>query len=104
MPWYAKGLAAAVVAYAFSPIDLIPDFIPLVGLVDDLVLVPLGVVVVRALVPKDVLAECRSRAETVFRDGKPVSWLGAAFIVAAWLLLAAGAILLARRVLWRAAP
>jgi uncharacterized membrane protein YkvA (DUF1232 family) len=60
-PWYARWLGVAVVAYALSPIDLIPDFIPVLGLLDDLVIVPLGLLVVRALVPKAVLAEHRAR-------------------------------------------
>ena len=100
VPWYAKALAAAVVAYAFSPIDLIPDFIPVVGYLDDLVLVPLGVFAVRAMIPAAVLAECRERAETALERGRPVSVLGAAVVVVIWLVLAALGILLARRWLW----
>ena len=63
MPWYAKALAAFVVAYALSPIDLIPDFIPVVGLLDDLVVVPLGIVAARRMIPAPVLADCRARAD-----------------------------------------
>ena len=100
VPWYAKALAAAVVAYAFSPIDLIPDFIPVVGYLDELVLVPLGVLAVRAMIPAAVLAECRERAETALEPGRPASVLGAAIIVVIWLALAALGILLARRWLW----
>ena len=100
VPWYAKALAAGVVAYAFSPIDLIPDFIPVLGYLDELVLVPLGVLAVRALIPAAVLAECRERAETALEQGRPVSVLGAAIIVVIWLALAALGILLARRWLW----
>ena len=100
VPWYAKVLAAGVVAYAFSPIDLIPDFIPVVGYLDELVLMPLGVLAVRALIPAAVLAECRERAETALGQGRPVSVLGAAIIVVIWLALAALGILLARRWLW----
>ncbi len=62
-PWYARALAAAVAAYALSPIDLIPDFIPVIGYLDDLVIVPLGVAAVMRLVPGEVLTECRQRAE-----------------------------------------
>ena len=100
VPWYAKALAAAVVAYAFSPIDVIPDFIPVVGYLDDLVLVPLGVFAVRAMIPAAVLAECRERAETALERGRPVSVLGAAVVVVIWLVLAALGVLLARRWLW----
>ena len=64
-PWYARALGIAVTAYAVSPIDLIPDFIPVLGLLDDLVIVPLGVLAVRALIPDEVLAEHRARAGLV---------------------------------------
>jgi len=62
-PWYAKALGIAVIAYALSPIDLIPDFIPVIGWIDDLLLVPLGLLAVRAMIPKDVLEEYRARAD-----------------------------------------
>src|SRR5688572_5779949 len=78
VPWYAKALAAVVVAYAFSPIDLIPDFIPVIGYLDDIVLIPLGVLAVRAMIPADVLAECRDRATRL--ESAPTSWLAAAVI------------------------
>lgn len=84
-PWYAKLLVAAIVAYAFSPIDLIPDFIPVLGLLDDLVLIPLGIWLAIRLVPETVLAECRSRAQ---ERGKRVSRVAGAVIVAIWLTLA----------------
>src|SRR5919199_5573111 len=61
-PWYAKLIAAAVVAYALSPLDLIPDFVPVLGYLDDLILVPLGIALVLRLVPTEVLADCRERA------------------------------------------
>ncbi len=84
-PWYAKLLVAGIVAYAFSPIDLIPDFIPVLGLLDDLVLIPLGILLAIRLVPADVLAECRARAQ---ERRKRVSRLAGAVIVAIWLTLA----------------
>jgi uncharacterized membrane protein YkvA (DUF1232 family) len=90
VPWYAKALAAGIVGYAFSPIDLIPDFIPVLGYLDDLVLLPLGIVAVRAMIPAAVLAECRERAWRL--EGKPRNWIAAVFIVAIWLGLAAAAI------------
>lgn len=86
VPWYAKVAAACVVAYALSPIDLIPDFIPVLGYLDDLVLVPLGVWLVVRLIPADVLVECRARAHRVSRRAR--SWVAAAVIVGIWLLLA----------------
>ena len=73
VPWYAKLLAAAVVAYALSPIDLIPDFIPILGYLDDVVIVPLGIALTLRLVPPDVLEECRARARAELASGRPVS-------------------------------
>lgn len=87
VPWYAKALAACVVAYACSPIDLIPDPIPILGYLDDLVLIPLGVLAVRALIPEAVLEDCRVRARQL--DTKPRNWVAAGFILMLWLLLAA---------------
>ena len=86
-PFAAKAVAAAVVAYAFSPIDLIPDFIPVLGYLDDLILLPLGVWIVLKLVPGDVLEECRAQATRWLEEkkAKPRSYLGAALIVALWL-------------------
>src|SRR6266511_3919668 len=63
-PWYARALAAAVVAYALSPFDLIPDFVPVLGYLDDMVIVPLGIALALRLVPADVLSECRERARS----------------------------------------
>lgn len=88
-PWYAKLIVACVVAYAFSPIDLIPDFIPVLGLLDDLLLVPLGIAVAIKLIPTEVLAECRARAQEAEAAAKPVSRAAAAVIVGVWVLLAA---------------
>lgn len=88
-PWYAKLLAAGVVAYAFSPIDLIPDFIPVLGYLDDLVLIPIGIALAIKLIPATVLDECRMRAEDMARNGKPVNRIAAAIIIAIWIALAA---------------
>jgi uncharacterized membrane protein YkvA (DUF1232 family) len=87
VPWYAKAVGVCVVAYALSPIDLIPDFIPVLGLLDDLVLVPLGLLLVVHLIPPDILAEHRIAAASVVE--RPVSRAGAAAIVAVWMLAAA---------------
>jgi len=62
IPWHAKALAGLVVAYAVSPIDLIPDFIPVIGYLDDVILVPLGIALVLRMIPREVMAECRARA------------------------------------------
>jgi uncharacterized membrane protein YkvA (DUF1232 family) len=85
-PWYAKLLAGCVVAYAFSPIDLVPDFIPVLGYVDDALLVPLGVALVLRLLPADVVAECRAEASR--RTSKPISRVGAVAVVLVWVGLA----------------
>jgi len=87
-PWCAKLLVAGIVAYACSPIDLIPDFIPVLGYLDDLVLIPLGIALAIQLVPHVVLVECRARAQAAIQDGKPVSWVAGAIIVVLWLVLA----------------
>ncbi|HOG46178.1 MAG TPA: DUF1232 domain-containing protein [Anaerolineae bacterium] len=88
LPRYAKALAAVVVAYAFSPIDLIPDLIPVLGYLDDLVLVPLGIALVLRLTPAPVIAACRAQAQARLAQGRPTNWLAAAVIVAIWLLVA----------------
>lgn len=85
-PWYAKALAALVVAYAFSPVDLIPDFVPVLGYLDDLILVPAGVALTLRLVPPDVLEACRAEATELIARGKPVSRVGAAIVVGLWIL------------------
>lgn len=83
VPWYVRLLAAAVAAYALSPIDLIPDFIPFIGYLDDLVIVPAGVMLVRALIPRQILEEYRARAEQVNR--LPYLRLGAIIVAIIWL-------------------
>jgi uncharacterized membrane protein YkvA (DUF1232 family) len=86
-PWYAKAFALAIAAYALSPIDLIPDFIPVIGYLDEVILLPLAIMLAVRLVPPDLMAEHRAAAAEAER--KPVSRAGAAFIVAVWLLAAA---------------
>ena len=86
-PWHAKALALAVAAYALSPIDLIPDVIPVLGYLDDLLIVPLGILAVTKLLPGDVLAECRAAAEAAGQ--RPRSLVGAAAIILLWLAAAA---------------
>ena len=84
-PWYAKLLVAGIVAYACSPIDLIPDFVPVLGYLDDLVLLPLGIALAMRLVPPAVLVECRARAQATLQNGKHISWVAGAMIVVIWL-------------------
>lgn len=87
-PWYAKLLVAAIVAYAFSPIDLIPDFVPVLGYLDDLILIPIGIALSIKCVPHQVLAECRAQVQENIQKGKPVSRVAGAVIVVIWLVLA----------------
>jgi uncharacterized membrane protein YkvA (DUF1232 family) len=88
-PWYAKVLVFLVVAYAVSPIDLIPDFIPVLGLLDDLLLLPLGIALALKLVPPAVMQECRARAAENRSGSEAAGRVGAALVVSAWLLIAA---------------
>ncbi len=85
VPWYAKATAGAVAAYALSPIDLIPDFIPIVGYLDDLLIVPVGIMLAIKLVPVNLMQEFREEA---MRREKPVSRAGLAFMIALWALAA----------------
>ncbi len=87
-PWHARLWAALVVAYAFSPIDLIPDFIPILGYLDDLVLLPLGVALALKLIPAEVMADSRAKADAVMAGGKPVNRVAGAVIIALWIGLA----------------
>ena len=90
VPWYAKVIVACVVAYALSPIDLIPDFVPILGYLDDLILIPAGISVALRLIPSEVIQACREKARVELeRHGKPKSWLAAGCIILIWLSVAA---------------
>ena len=84
-PWYAKALALCVVAYAFSPIDLIPDPIPVLGYLDDIVLIPLGIALTLRLIPDEVMVDARARATE--GSMKPASWIAAGLIIGCWVAL-----------------
>ena len=99
VPWYAKAFAAGVVAYAFSPLDLIPDFVPILGYLDDLILLPLGIALALKMIPPAVMAESRIKAQETLSGERPRNWIVGGIIVAIWLLLAALAVFLAVR-LW----
>jgi uncharacterized membrane protein YkvA (DUF1232 family) len=93
VPWYARLIAACTVAYLFSPIQLIPSFIPVVGFVDDLIVLFVGVKLLRKIIPPDVLTECRQLAEAADREKKEVvrstaSAIGFAAVVSLWLAVA----------------
>ena len=88
VPWYARLMAACVVGYAFSPIDLIPDPIPILGYLDDLVIVPVGVWLTLNMIPKGIMAECREKAHSEIQKRKPTNWLAAGIIISIWIALA----------------
>lgn len=99
VPLYAKLFAALVVGYAFSPIDLIPDPIPVLGYLDDLILIPLGVALAVRMIPEDVLSENRRKAREMMERGeRPVSRRAAAAIVVLWLAVVALAVLVVARI------
>ena len=87
VPWYAKALAAVVAGYALSPLDLIPDFIPVVGYLDDLILVPLGTVIVIRLIPTEIMAEHRTTAAAA--QDRPVTRVAAVAIICVWAVVLA---------------
>ncbi len=87
-PWYAKALGACVISYALSPIDLIPDFIPILGYVDELLLLPLGIAAVRRMIPPAILADCRLKAKEASIQRKGKNWIVAGIIIVIWIVLA----------------
>lgn len=93
VPWYAKALLAVIVGYVISPIDLIPDFIPVLGALDDLVLVPLGIAAAVKLIPTPVWEECRAKGRVLSDTAGPKSWLAGAIVVAIWVLILAAVVL-----------
>lgn len=88
-PLYAKLLVAGIVAYALSPIDLIPDFVPVLGYVDDLVLLPLGIALAIRMIPGPILEECRERSREAFAGDRPISWIAAIVVAGVWISLTA---------------
>ena len=87
-PWYAKALAAMTVGYALSPIDLIPDFIPVLGYLDDIIILPVMIALTIKLIPKDVFEHCKAESETIWTEGKTKKWYYAIPIVIIWILVA----------------
>ena len=87
VPWYAKVVYACTVGYALSPIDLIPDFIPVLGYLDDLIIVPAGLTLAKKLIPEEVMSQCRSKAEMQMNQKEPKNYVAAAIIIAIWLSL-----------------
>ncbi|MEE3954512.1 YkvA family protein [Peribacillus frigoritolerans] len=93
VPWHAKVFTACVVAYAFSPIDIIPDFIPILGYLDDVILVPIGIMIALKMIPKSVLTDCEDKAEEMMKNGKPKNWIVGSLIVMIWVLIIIWAII-----------
>jgi len=87
VPWHARVAAAVVVAYALSPIDLIPDPIPVLGYLDDRILIPLGIALVIKLIPAEVLQDCREKAALTMKAGKPKNWVAGGIIILIWVCL-----------------
>lgn len=87
VPWYAKAFIACVVGYALSPVDLIPDFIPVLGYLDDIVLLPIGIWLALKMIPPAVLAECRQQALERLNTDRPQSVAATAVVIAVWILL-----------------
>ena len=92
VPWYAKALLAVIVGYVISPIDLIPDFIPVLGALDELVLVPFGIAAAVKLIPKPVWEECRAKGRALSGCAGPKSWLAGAVVIVIWVLVLAGVV------------
>ena len=97
-PWYAKFFAALTVVYALSPIDLVPDFIPVLGYLDDLIILPALVALTIKFIPDDVFEEYRKQAQDMWQDGKPKKWYYAIPILLVWLVIIA---LLVKLILFR---
>ena len=87
VPWYAKVFVGCIVGYAFSPIDLIPDFIPVLGYLDDLILLPLGITLALRMIPAKVLKECRTKAKETLNKDIHKNWTAALVIITIWLLI-----------------
>jgi uncharacterized membrane protein YkvA (DUF1232 family) len=87
VPWYVKLFTACIVAYAFSPIDLIPDFIPILGYLDDVIILPLGIMFALKMIPKDVISDCEVKANEMMKNGKPKNWIVGSLIIFIWSVL-----------------
>ena len=89
VPWYSKAIIIFTVAHTFSPIDLIPDFIPVLGYLDDLIITPLGIWLALKTIPDDVLTECREEAQKLLDQDRPTNWFAAGIIITIWIVILA---------------
>jgi uncharacterized membrane protein YkvA (DUF1232 family) len=87
VPWYAKLFTAVIIGYALSPIDLIPDFIPVLGFLDDLILIPIGIKIALKMIPNHVMEKCREQAVELERSSLGSSWIAAIIILGLWVLI-----------------
>lgn len=87
VPWYAKVFLGLVIGHTFSPIDLIPDFVPVLGYLDDLIITPLGIALALKMIPLEVMEEARRQSEELLQQGKPVSRAGAILVIGLWLVV-----------------
>lgn len=99
-PWYAKACGVVTLLYLLAPIDLIPDFIPVIGHLDDIILVPLGIWLTIKLIPKEVWAECEAEVARRQVEKPPKDWRGVLLVIGVWILLAFLGILLVRNLFW----
>ena len=88
VPWYAKLFAAIVIGYALSPIDLIPDFIPILGYIDDLILIPIGIKIAVKMIPNHIMIECREQTGELEKKSLGSNWIAMFIILAIWILIA----------------
>jgi uncharacterized membrane protein YkvA (DUF1232 family) len=88
LAWGPRLFAACVVAYAFSPIDLIPDFVPILGYLDDLIIIPAGIAISIRIIPPEILADARKKAAISLQEKKPENWVAGILIILAWLTVA----------------
>ncbi len=97
VPWYAKLFGALVVAYALSPIDLIPDFIPVLGYLDDLILIPLGIAFTVRMIPKEIMEECKTKAQSEMMVKKRKNWAAGTIVILIWLFVFVSVIVIVLR-------
>lgn len=87
VPWFAKAFIALIIGYALSPIDLVPDFIPILGYLDDLILIPIGITIALKMIPREIMEECRRNAAVMDKNSLGKSWIAGGIIIIIWVAL-----------------